>query len=310
MTEQATPRHPTPSRAYLDVPYAEKDAAKALGARWDPAAKRWYDARPPSAGLDRWAARPPVPDLLPREDRSFGAGLFVDMVPRSCWFTNVHTCVSPQDWERLRRMITRRTEEKCEACGAVEDRSVGRSLEAHERWAYDELAGVQALRRLICLCSDCHLSSHLGYANVTGRADHAIAHLRAVTGMTDVEVSRHVRDANDLWTRRSARMWTLDLSMITDAGVTPARPQAAADRPAAAERALRQERQRAGPAIPPQHPAPELPPRGARGAAPQALRADHRQTVGRVQWARHGARTTVGCGCEARQVDGRATQCS
>jgi hypothetical protein len=29
-----------PGRAYLDVPYAEKDAAKALGARWDQAAKR------------------------------------------------------------------------------------------------------------------------------------------------------------------------------------------------------------------------------------------------------------------------------
>lgn len=173
-------------QSHLHLATAERPSGPALRGQWP---------RPPSAGLDRWAARPPVPDLLPREDRSFGAGLFVDMVPRSCWFTNVHTCVSPQDWERLRRMITRRTEEKCEACGAVEDRSVGRSLEAHERWAYDELAGVQALRRLICLCSDCHLSSHLGYANVTGRADHAIAHLRAVTGMTDVEVSRHVRDA-------------------------------------------------------------------------------------------------------------------
>jgi len=28
------------SRTHLDVPYAEKDAAKALGARWDPKAKR------------------------------------------------------------------------------------------------------------------------------------------------------------------------------------------------------------------------------------------------------------------------------
>jgi hypothetical protein len=77
--------------------------------RWDPAAKRWYDPRPPTPGLDRWAARPDVPDLLPGEDRTFGAGLFVYMVPETCWFTNVRTCVTPQDWERLRRMITRRT---------------------------------------------------------------------------------------------------------------------------------------------------------------------------------------------------------
>jgi hypothetical protein len=74
-------------RSYLDVPYAEKDAAKAAGARWDPTARRWYAPRGSTPGLQRWAARPEVPEVLPGEDRSFGAGLFVDLVPRSCWFT-------------------------------------------------------------------------------------------------------------------------------------------------------------------------------------------------------------------------------
>ncbi|MDD2762035.1 MAG: DUF5710 domain-containing protein, partial [Methylomonas sp.] len=32
----------TQSKIYLNVPYAQKDAAKALGARWDPANKKWY----------------------------------------------------------------------------------------------------------------------------------------------------------------------------------------------------------------------------------------------------------------------------
>ncbi|AEG01540.1 DUF5710 domain-containing protein [Methylomonas methanica] len=30
------------SITYLNVPYAQKDAAKALGARWDAANKKWY----------------------------------------------------------------------------------------------------------------------------------------------------------------------------------------------------------------------------------------------------------------------------
>jgi NAD(P)-dependent dehydrogenase (short-subunit alcohol dehydrogenase family) len=34
--------------------------------------------------VERWAARPSVPDLLPGEDRAFGSGLSVDMVPSSC----------------------------------------------------------------------------------------------------------------------------------------------------------------------------------------------------------------------------------
>jgi hypothetical protein len=30
------------SKTYLNVPYAEKNAAKALGARWDASNKKWY----------------------------------------------------------------------------------------------------------------------------------------------------------------------------------------------------------------------------------------------------------------------------
>lgn len=31
-----------PTRAYLTVPFSDKDEVKSLGARWDPASKRWY----------------------------------------------------------------------------------------------------------------------------------------------------------------------------------------------------------------------------------------------------------------------------
>ncbi|WP_394753826.1 DUF5710 domain-containing protein [Crenothrix sp.] len=30
------------SKVYLNVPFAQKDAAKALGARWDGTVKKWY----------------------------------------------------------------------------------------------------------------------------------------------------------------------------------------------------------------------------------------------------------------------------
>jgi len=117
---------------------------------------------------------------------------------------------------------------------------------------------VQALRRLICLCNACHLSTHLGFANVTGRADQALTHLCAVTGMSGDEVSHHVHAVGELWTRRSQRAWTVDLSILTNAGVTPARPEPAAARPAAAERALRQAQTPAPIRAPP--PTPEVRP--------------------------------------------------
>ncbi len=53
-------------------------------------------------------------------------------------------------------MITGRSAHRCEVCGAGEDRQTRRWLEAHERWAYDDATRVQSLRRLVCLCTDCH----------------------------------------------------------------------------------------------------------------------------------------------------------
>jgi hypothetical protein len=49
-------------RRYLAVPYVEKDQAKALGARWDPNAKAWYDPGPGiNSQLDKWLRDPTIP---------------------------------------------------------------------------------------------------------------------------------------------------------------------------------------------------------------------------------------------------------
>jgi Domain of unknown function (DUF5710) len=229
----------TNSKVWLDVPYAEKDEAKAQGARWDAAARRWYAPRPGVTALDRWQAVPDVPDLLPAEDRSFGSGLFVDLVPRSCWFTNVRSCVNQRDWERLRRMITTRVDQRCEACGRGQDPESGRWLEAHERWAYDESAAVQTLRRLICLCTDCHTATHFGLARINGKDAAALRHLCAVTGMPSHQAHQHVDTAFALWTRRSRVNWSLDLSMLTDAGIAIAEPPSARERGTVAGETLR-----------------------------------------------------------------------
>jgi hypothetical protein len=226
------------SKHWLDVPYAEKDEAKAHGAQWDSAARRWYAPRPGMAGLARWAALPDVPDLLPGEDRGFGAGLFVDLVPSSCWFTNVRSCVSQQDWERLRRMIVSRASQRCEICRRPADRTAGRWLEAHERWAYDTAARVQSLRRLICVCTDCHEVTHYGLATIKGRDSQALSHLCAVAGISRQEAELHVEAAFEVWHTRSLTSWDLNLSMLTGVGVTVKRPPRADERGRVAERQL------------------------------------------------------------------------
>nr|WP_269810284.1 DUF5710 domain-containing protein [Kineosporia rhizophila] len=222
----------------MDVPFDEKDQAKAAGARWDTGRRSWYAPRPGMGELERWTAAEPLPDLLPGEDRSLGAGLFVDMVPSTCWFTNVRSCVSPRDWERIRRMVTARAGQRCETCGAPEDRSRRRWLEVHERWTYDEPTRVQRLGRLICLCSDCHTTTHYGLAGIRGRASEARAHLQKVMGLSASDVGILIEVATEQYYRRSSHPWELDLSILTDTGVTVTPPPSAEDRPAAAREGL------------------------------------------------------------------------
>ncbi len=233
---------PAAARAYLDVPFSEKDTAKADGARWDPKVKRWYDPHGATPALARWATRPPIPELLPGEDRTFGEGLFVDLVPRSCWFTNVRSCVSEQDWQRLRRPMLRRAGYRCEICGAGQDRDARQWLDLHERWDYDEPAAVQRLRRLIAVCQPCHEVTHFGLANVRGRTEEAFAHLCSVTGMDRDAAGAHVDAAQQVWLARSRRTWELDLSMLTGVGLAIQRPPSRGERVGHAERALREVR--------------------------------------------------------------------
>jgi hypothetical protein len=211
-------------RVWLDVPFRDKDTAKNEGARWDPAARRWWCA-PGAAAATRWPARPPLPDLLPGEDRAFGQGLFVDLIPKSCWAINARTMIDGADWDRVRRMVTGRADHTCEVCHT--HTATGRTLDVHERWDYalvvPGILGTQTLRRLIALCPDCHEATHMGYAMTHGRLQQAGGHLATITGMTHDQASRHIEEAFRVWNHRNQIRWTLNLDILTTASITLAR---------------------------------------------------------------------------------------
>lgn len=218
-------------RVFLDVPFNDKSEAKSLGARWDGREKRWYaPSEAVATSCARWAAKPDLPDLLPGEDRSLGEGLFVDLVPSSCWFTNIRSCVSQADWERIRRMIIKRAGERCEVCGVGEDREDERWLEAHERWDYNEATQVQTLKRIICLCTDCHRTTHYGFAMINGDSHWVFDYLMEIRKIDATAANQHIKEAFELWEKRSEKVWALDLSILTDCDVEVAPPPSAAQR--------------------------------------------------------------------------------
>lgn len=174
----------------------------------------------------RTVVKPPLPELLPGEDRAFGAGLFVDLIPESCWFTSARAFIAASDWQRVRTMVIQRANSRCEACGIWKDT---KQLSVHERWQYFEathpMSGerryLQSLTRLLSICRMCHLATHMGFAGTIGKEEAARAHLSRVLalGGNNDALKEHINDAFALYEWRSQFAWELDLHVLTDAGI-------------------------------------------------------------------------------------------
>jgi hypothetical protein len=86
------------SRVYLDVPYAEKDEAKRLGARWDPTIRSWYlPAGVSPFPFARWLNPPPGQPALPSPTAAISVGPGPTCTARllaileRCWQCRKHT---------------------------------------------------------------------------------------------------------------------------------------------------------------------------------------------------------------------------
>ena len=158
---------------------------------------------------------------FPCEDRIFGGNsLFVDLIPETSWFTNVRSRIPRKTWDAIRRIVYDRAHYTCEVCGRKPARRSGDWIECHERWEYtpgnDKGHGIQTLKRFIALCTACHEATHMGLANVRGRGEIAMAHLKKVTGMSEEEARRHVRQAFRVWEQRSELQWTLEMPLLQE----------------------------------------------------------------------------------------------
>jgi hypothetical protein len=164
--------------------------------------------------------------------------LTIELVPQTCWFSNVRKQVSKNDWDRIRSSVYRSAGYRCEVCGG---RGRHHPVECHEVWQYEEPAGVQRLLRMIALCPACHEVKHMGLAEIRGRGDAACKHLARVNSWTDAEAARYTENAFLTWQRRSDRTWKLDISALEAFGVDRA-ALADAARISADERSLTADR--------------------------------------------------------------------
>lgn len=134
--------------------------------------------------------------------------IFVELVPKTCFFTNVRSQVEPKYWDWIRKETYQQAHHTCECCGVK-----GR-MEAHEIWHYDDQKHIQKLYGFVCLCNMCHLAHHLGFASIKGKLPQVKKHLAKVNQWSLAETNEFINLVFEVWSRRSQHQWTLDLSFL------------------------------------------------------------------------------------------------
>lgn len=140
---------------------------------------------------------------------NFNSVLNVELVPRTCFCTNVRSEVSKADWDIYRKAAYARAGHKCKVCKAK-----GR-LEAHEIFSYNDRTGVQKLEDIVGLCSLCHKCYHLGFAKVKGLYKEVREHLKYLNGWDDETMDDYDDYVFSVWRSRSQHEWSLDLSKLS-----------------------------------------------------------------------------------------------
>lgn len=142
--------------------------------------------------------------------------LTVELVPKTCFFSNVRSTVSSSEWDLIRFISYKHANNKCEICGATGlKQGYKHRVECHEIWEYDETNKVQILAGLISLCPLCHQVKHIGRSFAIGRQIEVFEHLMKVNKWNHRQVVDHVADAFMIYKERSKHQWKLDLSLLT-----------------------------------------------------------------------------------------------
>lgn len=139
--------------------------------------------------------------------------LTIELVPATCWGSNVREVVSRRQWEVIGAAVRDASGERCEICGG---RGQRHPVDCHEVWFYDDIARRQRLVRMCALCPACHGVKHLGRSRQLGFGGDAARHLQEVNGWDAELTAQYIAEAFALWRERSRHEWTQDLSSLAD----------------------------------------------------------------------------------------------
>ncbi len=139
--------------------------------------------------------------------------LTIELVPKSCWFSNVRSEVKQSEWDKIRKKVYSDANNVCEICGGKGSKH---PVEAHEIFEFNDETKIQKLVKLQALCVLCHKVKHYGLWQMKGQEDSLNAHLMKINEWTLEETKKYVAECFLQWYNRSQIEWQLNLSLLQE----------------------------------------------------------------------------------------------
>lgn len=142
------------------------------------------------------------------QDKEQAFLLKIELVPKTCFYSNVRKVVSKSKWDKIRKKAYKRSNNKCAICDTKNVK-----LNCHEIWSYDDQKHIQHLDGFQALCENCHMIKHAGFSMHTKKGkelydrEKLIRHFCEVNECTKEDFLEHEKAAFKKWRERSQHEW-------------------------------------------------------------------------------------------------------
>ncbi|OZB22915.1 MULTISPECIES: hypothetical protein [unclassified Acidiphilium] len=142
------------------------------------------------------------------EDRSLGGNL-LGYEPHGPTMPLLADLLDRDMFLDLKRLVVRRSEFKCEACGRTNFQR------PFDRWEYDKRSKIRTLRRLLCLCKQCHIASLRKFDRPLHPLDPRDAQMRRGRDITYEQLQVYAAEQQRIIEGLAKIKWRSDISILT-----------------------------------------------------------------------------------------------
>jgi len=144
--------------------------------------------------------------------------LQIEVVPYSCWWSNVRSNVTKKQWDNIRKSVYLKANYQCEICG---EKGTNHPVECHEVWIYDDATLTQRLGYFQALCPLCHEVKHIGLAGERANKERAFNRFKTINQLDDETARKIISAVFKQWEIRSLQQWKLDIEHLREYGLNP-----------------------------------------------------------------------------------------